>query len=134
MKNGTSSWRNKEDFAAGMPHPLNTCMNVTEQAFERIQKVLSEDDSIEEGAALRVYVQGGGCSGFQYGFKIEQDGANEDDLVLEGLGATVVIDPMSLMYLDGAHLDYKKGLEGEMFTISNPNATTTCGCGSSFGA
>lgn len=109
-------------------------MNITEAAFERIAKVLNDDDGLDADACLRVYVQGGGCSGFQYGFAIEADGPNEDDLIFEGQGAKVVIDPMSQMYLEGAALDYKTGLEGDMFTISNPNAKTTCGCGSSFGA
>jgi iron-sulfur cluster insertion protein len=82
---------------------------------------------------LRVYVSGGGCSGFQYGFTFDEE-VNEDDTSVENGGVTVVIDSMSIQYLAGAEVDYKEDLSGAQFVIRNPNATTTCGCGSSFSA
>lgn len=90
----------------------------------------------EEGNAslmLRVYVQGGGCSGFQYGFTFDEN-ANEDDTRIEKNGVTVLIDSLSIQYLSGAEIDYREDLSGSQFVIRNPNATTTCGCGSSFSA
>ena len=77
------------------------------------------------------YVTGGGCSGFQYGFNFDED-IQDGDTQIENSGVKMVIDPMSLQYLLGAEVDYKESLEGSMFVINNPNATTTCGCGSSF--
>jgi len=90
----------------------------------------------EEGNAalkLRVFVQGGGCSGFQYGFTFDEV-VNEDDTTMERNGVTLLIDSMSYQYLVGAEIDYKEDIEGAQFVIKNPNATTTCGCGSSFSA
>jgi iron-sulfur cluster insertion protein len=106
-------------------------MIITNEAFDRIEKLLAEEEGV---IALRVYVQGGGCSGFQYGFAFEENGIQEGDEVNERNGVKVLIDPMSQMYLDEATLDYKTSLEGDMFAITNPQAKTTCGCGSSFGA
>jgi iron-sulfur cluster insertion protein len=80
---------------------------------------------------LRVFISGGGCSGFQYGFTFEE-GLGEEDTVVENQGVKLLIDPMSYQYLVGAEIDYTEGLEGAQFVIRNPNATTTCGCGSSF--
>ena len=80
---------------------------------------------------LRVYIEGGGCSGFQYGFNFE-DVASEDDIVIEREGAKLLVDPMSFQYLMGSEIDYKEDLQGSRFVISNPNAATTCGCGMSF--
>lgn len=82
---------------------------------------------------LRVFVSGGGCSGFQYGFAFEED-AQEDDTAIEKGGVTLLVDPMSYQYLVGAEIDYQDGVEGSQFVIKNPNATSTCGCGSSFSA
>jgi iron-sulfur cluster insertion protein len=90
----------------------------------------------EEGNALlklRVYIQGGGCSGFQYGFEFDEEKA-EDDLAVETDGVTLLVDPLSLQYLMGAEVDYSESLHGAQFVIRNPNAKTTCGCGSSFSA
>jgi len=90
----------------------------------------------QEGNAslkLRVYVQGGGCSGFQYGFTFDEE-AGDDDTRMEKGGVILLIDPMSLQYLAGAEIDYQQNVEGEQFVIKNPNATSTCGCGSSFSA
>jgi iron-sulfur cluster insertion protein len=80
---------------------------------------------------LRVFVQGGGCSGFQYGFTFDED-ISDDDTRMEKNGVSLLVDAMSYQYLVGAEIDYKDGLEGAQFVIRNPNATTTCGCGSSF--
>lgn len=80
---------------------------------------------------LRVYITGGGCSGFQYGFTFD-DKLNEGDLTIENLDVALVIDPMSLQYLIGATIDYVEGLEGSRFVVQNPNASSTCGCGASF--
>ena len=90
----------------------------------------------EEGNAdlkLRVFVTGGGCSGFQYGFTFDES-TSEDDTSMQKGGVTLLIDPMSLQYLAGAEIDYQEGIEGAQFVIKNPNATSTCGCGSSFSA
>ena len=84
-----------------------------------------------QGKPLRIFVQGGGCSGFQYGFTFDEV-QNEDDTTMQKNGVTLLIDPMSYQYLVGAEIDYQEGLEGAQFVIKNPNATTTCGCGSSF--
>jgi len=82
---------------------------------------------------LRVFVQGGGCSGMQYGFEFDET-VQDGDTLVENLGVKLLIDPMSFQYLTGAEIDYREGLEGAQFVIRNPNATTTCGCGSSFAA
>jgi iron-sulfur cluster insertion protein len=82
---------------------------------------------------LRVYVQGGGCSGMQYGFEFDE-AVQEGDTLVEKLGVKLLVDPMSFQYLSGAEIDYREGLEGAQFVIRNPNAHTTCGCGSSFAA
>jgi iron-sulfur cluster insertion protein len=82
---------------------------------------------------LRVYVQGGGCSGMQYGFEFDEK-SEEGDTQVEKLGVKLLVDPMSFQYLSGAEIDYREGLEGAQFVIRNPHATTTCGCGSSFNA
>jgi iron-sulfur cluster insertion protein len=90
----------------------------------------------DEGKAalmLRVYVQGGGCSGMQYGFEFDE-AVQEGDTQIENLGVKLLVDPMSFQYLSGAEIDYREGLEGAQFVIRNPNAHTTCGCGSSFAA
>ena len=80
---------------------------------------------------LRVFITGGGCSGFQYGFTFDEDVA-DDDTIIDREGVSLIVDPMSFQYLVGAEVDYTEGLEGSRFVINNPNATTTCGCGSSF--
>jgi iron-sulfur cluster insertion protein len=93
-------------------------------------KSLIEDEGNDE-LKLRVFVTGGGCSGFQYGFTFDES-VNEDDTIVEKDGVYLLVDPMSYQYLVGAHVDYKEGLEGSQFVIQNPNAASTCGCGSSF--
>lgn len=91
------------------------------------------DDEGNEALMLRVFISGGGCSGFQYGFTFDEN-ITEGDTVVENEGVKLLIDPMSYQYLAGAEIDYTEGLEGAQFVIRNPNATTTCGCGSSFSA
>lgn len=103
----------------------------TENAASKVRELIEEEGSPD--LKLRVFVSGGGCSGFQYGFTFDET-TNEDDTLVERDGVTLLIDPMSLQYLVGAEIDYTDGLQGSQFVIRNPNATTTCGCGSSFSA
>ena len=101
----------------------------TQAAAGKVAELIAEDGNTE--LKLRVYVSGGGCSGFQYGFSFDEV-ANEDDLRIQQSGVTLLIDSMSTQYLMGAEIDYEDSLEGSRFVIRNPNATSTCGCGSSF--
>jgi len=101
----------------------------TDAAATKVKDLLIEEGN--PNLKLRVFVQGGGCSGFQYGFTFDEETA-EDDTTLEKDGVQLLVDPMSFQYLVGAEIDYKEDLEGAQFVIRNPNATTTCGCGSSF--
>lgn len=108
-------------------------INVTEAAAGKIQELLAEEAKL--GAGLRVFVQGGGCSGFQYGLMIEDGSADpEADKVFEVNGVRLLVDPISLRYLSGAEVDFVDNNMGGGFTIKNPNAKSTCGCGSSFSA
>ncbi|MGN0920205.1 MAG: iron-sulfur cluster insertion protein ErpA [Cellvibrio sp.] len=104
-------------------------LNVTDQAAQKVRSLIEEEENPD--LKLRVYVTGGGCSGFQYGFTFDEALA-EDDTVVEHLGIQVVLDAMSYPYLVGATVDYEQGLQGSKFVIQNPNASSTCGCGSSF--
>jgi iron-sulfur cluster insertion protein len=104
-------------------------ITVTEQAAAKIQDILAEENN--PNLKLRVFVQGGGCSGFQYGFTLDESQA-EDDWDLDINGVKVLVDSMSGGYLQGAVIDYKDDVMGASFSISNPQAQTTCGCGSSF--
>jgi iron-sulfur cluster insertion protein len=104
-------------------------ITITENATNKVAELIQEE---AETKALRIFVQGGGCSGFQYGFAWDND-VNEDDFVVEQQSIKFVVDSMSMQYLQGATIDYKETFEGNNFVISNPNAETTCGCGSSFG-
>ena len=108
-------------------------LSVTEPAATEIKKFMSSEEGLPETAGLRVRVVPGGCSGFQYGFTFDEI-ANEDDTTMVKNGVQLLIDSMSYQYLVGAEIDYKDDLEGAQFVIKNPNATTTCGCGSSFSA
>lgn len=110
-----------------MPAPLV----FTDSAAAKVKSLIEEEGNPE--LKLRVFVSGGGCSGFQYGFTFDEV-TNEDDTAMVKDGVTLLIDPMSYQYLVGAEIDYTEGLEGAQFVIKNPNATTTCGCGSSFSA
>ena len=93
-------------------------------------KELIEDEG-NDALMLRVFISGGGCSGFQYGFTFDEK-VGEGDTVVENEGVKLLVDPMSFQYLSGAEIDYSEGMEGAQFVIRNPNAATTCGCGSSF--
>ncbi|MGB5097797.1 MAG: iron-sulfur cluster insertion protein ErpA [Porticoccaceae bacterium] len=109
--------------------PAATPVLLTANAIGKIRELLSEENSA--ALKLRIYVTGGGCSGFSYGFAFEE-GVAEDDNLFHQEDVGVVVDPMSLGYLAGAEVDFEDGLEGARFIIRNPNAKTTCGCGSSF--
>jgi iron-sulfur cluster insertion protein len=103
----------------------------TEAAATKVGDLIREEGN--PALMLRVYVQGGGCSGLQYGFEFDE-AVQEGDTLVEKLGVRLLVDPMSFQYLSGAEIDYREGLEGAQFVIRNPNAMTTCGCGSSFAA
>lgn len=103
----------------------------SDSAANKVKELIEEEGN--PALKLRVFVTGGGCSGFQYGFTFDEE-VNEDDATMEKNGVTLLIDPMSYQYLVGAEIDYTEGLEGSQFVIRNPNATSTCGCGSSFSA
>jgi iron-sulfur cluster insertion protein len=101
----------------------------TDAAARKVRELIEEEGNA--ALKLRVYITGGGCSGFQYGFTFDEEQA-EDDLALDKQGVTLLVDPLSLQYLTGAEIDYAENLSGAQFVIKNPNASTTCGCGSSF--
>ncbi|MCH7853030.1 MAG: iron-sulfur cluster insertion protein ErpA [Proteobacteria bacterium] len=111
--------------STGVPPPLV----FTDAAADKVAELIREEDNPE--LKLRVFVSGGGCSGFQYGFTFDEK-IEEGDSRVENRGVTLIIDPMSVQYLMGAEIDYKEDLQGAQFVIRNPNAATTCGCGSSF--
>lgn len=104
-------------------------IHLTANALQQVSKLLAAQP--EENLKLRIYVTGGGCSGFQYGFAFD-DQIAEDDRVLHKTGVTLLVDAMSLQYMTGVSIDFQENLEGARFVITNPNATATCGCGSSF--
>jgi len=116
---------NKTTAEVEMPELLT----VTDNAANKVRALIEEEGNT--ALKLRVFVTGGGCSGFQYGFTFDEN-INEGDTAIEKDGVTFVIDPMSYQYLVGASIDFKEDLSGAQFVISNPNASTTCGCGSSF--
>jgi len=101
----------------------------TDAAAVKVKSLMEEEEN--DALKLRVFVTGGGCSGFQYGFTFDEN-IQDGDTQVENGGVTLLVDSMSFQYLVGAEVDYKEGLEGSQFVIINPNATTTCGCGSSF--
>ena len=112
---------------AGAPAPSG--VSFTDAAARKVQELILEEGN--PALMLRVYISGGGCSGFQYGFTFDENRA-EDDMAVKNEGVTLLIDPLSFQYLMGAEVDYSETLQGAQFVIRNPNATTTCGCGSSF--
>lgn len=111
-------------------------VNFTDNAAKRVYDLMCESENLD--LKLRVYIEGGGCSGFKYGFKFEEDIQTDDTVIEKQLDAegaprvTLLVDPLSYQYLAGADIDFKDDLEGERFIIRNPQAATTCGCGSSF--
>lgn len=106
-------------------------MVFTDNAANKVKQLIDEEGNPE--LKLRVFVTGGGCSGFQYGFTFDEE-VSDDDTTLNKGGVILLVDPMSLQYLMGAEIDYQENVEGAQFVIKNPNATSTCGCGSSFSA
>jgi iron-sulfur cluster insertion protein len=114
-----------ELHAIGRPAALT----LTESAAAKVRELLRDEGN--PNLKLRVYITGGGCSGFQYGFSFDEE-SSEDDVAIERDGTTLIVDPISLQYLAGAEVDYTESLAGAQFVIRNPNAKTTCGCGSSF--
>ena len=116
---------NQESVATPIPS-----ITVTNEAADQVQTLLNEMD--DEFAGLRIFVQGGGCSGFQYGFTFDE-AVNDDDAVIEQNGIKFIVDELSYQYLVGSIIDYKTEIMGSRFEISNPNVQSTCGCGSSFG-
>ena len=110
-----------------MPTPIN----FSDNAVKKVKELIEEEGTPD--LKLRVFVSGGGCSGMQYGFTFEES-INEDETKVEKDNVMLLIDPMSLQYLTGAEIDYQDNVQGSQFVIKNPNATTTCGCGSSFSA
>ncbi|MDA9035248.1 iron-sulfur cluster insertion protein ErpA [Gammaproteobacteria bacterium] len=104
-------------------------ITLTDNAAKKVSTLISEEGNPE--LKLRVFVTGGGCSGFQYGFSFDEN-TNEDDTVVNNKGAQLLVDPLSFQYLVGSRVDYTEGLEGSRFVVENPLATTTCGCGMSF--
>ena len=113
--------------AAELPMPFL----FTDSAANKVKELIVEEGNPD--LKLRVFVTGGGCSGFQYGFTFDEE-TSDDDTVMQKNGVTLLVDPMSYQYLVGAEIDYTEDLEGSQFVIKNPNATSTCGCGSSFSA
>ncbi len=109
-----------------MPDPLV----FTDAAASKVKQLI--DDEGNPNLKLRVYIQGGGCSGFQYGFTFDEEEGEGDTRIVSN-DVVMLVDPMSMQYLTGAEIDYKEDLQGAQFIVKNPNATTTCGCGSSFG-
>jgi iron-sulfur cluster insertion protein len=102
---------------------------LSDSAVEKVSQLIAEEGNPQ--LKLRIYVTGGGCAGFQYGFAFDEAVA-EDDVLIERSGVALLVDAVSLQYLAGAHIGYEEGLEGSRFVIQNPNANTSCGCGSSF--
>ncbi len=117
--------------AGSTPHyqQLDAPLLFSSAAAAKVRELVKEEGN--DALKLRVYIQGGGCSGFQYGFEFDESQA-EDDLAIRTDGVTLLVDPLSLQYLMGAEVDYTESLHGAQFVIRNPNAKTTCGCGSSF--
>jgi len=111
-----------------MPEPA---LNISDAALARVRELIAEEG--KPALKLRVFIEGGGCSGFQYGFSFDEQRA-DDDFVLDRGGIELLVDPLSMQYLEGAEVDYVEELSGAQFVIHNPNAKTTCGCGSSFTA
>ncbi|WP_439287829.1 iron-sulfur cluster insertion protein ErpA [Lonepinella sp. BR2904] len=108
---------------------ISVPINFTDAAANKVKALISDEENL--ALKLRVYITGGGCSGFQYGFTFDEK-VNDGDLTVENSGVQLVVDPMSLQYLIGGTIDYIEGLEGSRFVVQNPNASSTCGCGSSF--
>ena len=117
-------------FTPMQPKPVGApTIGFSDAAAEKLKSLIEQEKN--QNLKLRVFVSGGGCSGFQYGFEFDEN-VKDDDIRVEKAGVTMVVDPMSAQYLAGATVDYEESLEGSRFVIDNPNATSTCGCGASF--
>lgn len=110
---------------------MGEMITITDSAVKKIKEIIAEENN--PGIKVRMFVQGGGCSGFQYGFTLDEE-KNEDDFVVEKDGVEILVDALSSQYVQGAEVDWQESVQGSQFAIRNPNATTTCGCGSSFSA
>jgi iron-sulfur cluster insertion protein len=119
----------EEDTAHAIEPTMPAPIVFTDAAATKVKELIAEENN--DQLKLRVFISGGGCSGFQYGFTFDET-VQEGDTQVDKAGVTLLIDPMSFQYLAGAEIDYTEGIEGAQFVIRNPNATTTCGCGSSF--
>jgi iron-sulfur cluster insertion protein len=108
---------------------LDTNIQMSARAADKVSELIQDEEN--DGLKLRVFVTGGGCSGFSYGFTFDDDIA-QDDTVVRRSGVTMVVDPMSYQYLVGSEVDFKEDLQGSQFVVTNPNASSTCGCGNSF--
>ena len=117
------------NFGMAVNPVANAVLEFSDAAAKKAKKLIEEEGN--PNLKLRVLVQGGGCSGFQYGFSLDEE-SKQGDKLIENQGVTLVIDPASYQYLAGSEVDYTEGLEGSMFVVRNPNATSTCGCGASF--
>jgi iron-sulfur cluster insertion protein len=118
-----------DQIATSMPDQIPEALLFTDSAVNKVRELINDEGN--DNLMLRVFISGGGCSGFQYGFSFDETSSN-DDTVIERSGVKLLIDPMSIQYLTGSEIDYSEGIEGAQFVIKNPNAKTTCGCGSSF--
>jgi iron-sulfur cluster insertion protein len=123
------SYYSMQEVLAVTPDAIPDALIFTDSAVDKVKELI--EDEANEALMLRVFISGGGCSGFQYGFSFDEN-ITEGDTIVEKEGVKLLIDPMSIQYLTGAEIDYSEGLEGAQFVIRNPNAETTCGCGSSF--
>ena len=128
MSTAINQYNPSTDISASQPVDP-TVLNLTDSAAQKVRRLREEEG--DNNLMLRVYVTGGGCSGFSYGFNFANE-MNEDDANFDNGDVTLVIDSLSYQYLQGSTVDYTEGLEGARFIVQNPNATTTCGCGSSF--
>ena len=117
------------NFGVKLNPVVNTVLEFSDTAARKVSDLIEEEGNSK--LKLRVSVYGGGCSGFQYSFSLDEK-SKEGDKTIENQGASLVVDPMSYQYLAGSKVDYTDGLEGAMFVVNNPNATSTCGCGASF--
>jgi iron-sulfur cluster insertion protein len=117
------------NFMSETATQVSVDVSFSDAAAKKVKSLIDEENNTN--LKLRIYISGGGCSGFQYGFSFDEK-VGDGDVTVEKDGVTLVIDPMSYQYLIGAEVDYTEGLEGAQFVVNNPNATTTCGCGSSF--
>ena len=117
------------NFGMAVNPVVNTVLDFSDNAARKVKKLIEEESN--PNLKLRVSVYGGGCSGFQYSFSLDEE-STDGDKTIEKMGVSLVIDPMSYQYLAGSEVDFTNGLEGSMFVVKNPNATSTCGCGASF--